>query len=132
MRRVLLTCAVRMDEPPICGDVDSVLLLQEGHAEFAVNQKLGVYYPGEDTGPTRAELEREEHARLIARDADGDSPVERALDGVEEPEEIKQPYGNSPKSSWIRYACSIDPELTEERGELMTKADLMSKYGSRL
>lgn len=44
----------------------------------------------------------------------------------------KRPYGNAPKSAWIRYGMSVDPELTEERGETMTKADLMSKYGERL
>lgn len=44
----------------------------------------------------------------------------------------KRPYGNAPKSAWIRYACAVDPEMTEERGEGMTKADLMSKYGERL
>lgn len=131
MQRVKLTSAVKHDSPYIVGDVNDILTLSAPVAVFAVANKYGVYYgdPIDDPGPTRAQLEAEEaqHGTLKTLD---ETRVEE--DKPPEPEVVKRPYGNAPKASWVRYAVSIDSELTEERAEDMTKADLMSKYGSRL
>lgn len=139
MRRVCLLQAVKMDAPfVIVGDRDSVLHLPHSAAQFAVIQGLAIFADdGEEPGPTRAQLEQQEAeiqaATLPKIGEDDDSPIKRALDGVEEPPaEPKRPYGNAPKSAWVRYACEVDENMTAERAEGMTKADLMSRYGERL
>ena len=136
MRRVKLSCAMKMDEPRIVGDKDAVIDLPDHAAQLVVKLGNGEYIGG-DLEPivTRAELEAEEHARLTELDADGDSPMKRAVDGVEEPPALevpKRPYGNAPVAAWRRYAVAVDPELSEERAEDMKKAELMSRYGTRL
>jgi hypothetical protein len=153
MRRVKLLMAVKLDNPYLVGDKGATLLLADYLADFAVRNKFGEYAGAPlEPGPARAELEAEE-ARIgtlkrlgepqeipVAKRGDGDLiPEERTVidpaglvtdPGAHEPP--KRPYGNAPKSAWIRYAVSVDPGMTEERGELMTKADLMSRYGARL
>jgi hypothetical protein len=132
MQRVRLTCAVKHDSPLIVGDKDDILTLSDAVAVFAIVNKFGVLHGGpiDNPGPTRAELEAAEaqHGTLKTLDevrTEEDQPPT-------EPEPVKRPYGNAPKSAWVRYAASVDPELSEERAEDMTKADLMSKYGTRL
>lgn len=129
MRHVRLTSAVKVDTPyPICGDPKDVLYLPDHAAVTVIKQGWGEYHgPPPEPGPSRAELERREADEERERQeivAEGGTPPE--------PEEVKRPYGNAPKSAWIRYAVSVDPELTEERAETWTKADLMSRYGERL
>lgn len=134
MQRVRLTCAVKHDSPYIVGDVNDILTLSTPVAQFAVVNKFGVYHGGEidAPGPSRSALEAEEAAIKAGGLKTLDETREAENQPPTEPEEVKRPYGNAPKSAWIRYAVSIDSELSEERAEDMTKADLMSKYGSRL
>jgi hypothetical protein len=149
MRRVKLTSAVKMDAPfIIVGDQNAVLVLDEARAAFLVVNKLGVYEGDPfDIGPTRAELEAEEariHRVPIVKREDGDLIPDKPTvidpaDLTSDPEahEPKRPYGNAPKSAWIRYAVAMSgkkgcPVITEERAEEMSKADLMSRYGERL
>ena len=129
---------MKMEQPfPIVGDKDATLRLTHPAAQLVIALGNGEYVDGgEDAGPSRADLEKAEaeiQAGTLKKigdpDSEGQAPV---FDTPDEPEVIKKPYGNAPKSAWARYACSIDKELTEERAELMTKADLMSKYGERL
>lgn len=137
MRRVRLTCSMKHDDPLVVGDKDAVMRLPDHAAAWAVAQGNAVYLEEPPKlGPTRAELEAEEHEVGTlkklgeASSQTDDSPVKRALDDAPEPP--KRPYGNAPKSAWVRYACEVDDKMTEERGEGMTKADLMSRYGERL
>lgn len=121
MRLVRLLCAMKTDN--VVGDKDAELRLPDYIAGGLVDRGNAVYLDAEPVpGPTRAELEAQEAARL-SKDA---------ADEPDEDEEVKRPYGNAPKSTWIRYACSVDPKMTQERGDGMTKADLMAKYGERL
>lgn len=138
MRKVRLTSAVKLDSPPVCGDINDEPILPTPTAAFLVNNKLAVWVGGNveieppNPGPTRAQLEAEEakHGTLKRLDDEDKVVTEPDEDKVVEPP--KKPYGNAPKSAWVRYAVAIDGELSEERAEDMTKADLMSKYGSRL
>jgi hypothetical protein len=127
MRTVRLTSAMKMDNPYIVGDIGAELTLPDHAALMVVRLNNGVYtdiVPEPMPQFTRAELERHEEAiKLKKLDApSADKPEE----------EIKRPVANAPKSTWIRYAVSVDEKLSEERAELMTKADLMSRYGERL
>jgi hypothetical protein len=137
MRHVKLLCAMKTDAPfVIVGDKDAILRLTEPAAKFAVRQGNAVYLDDDEyqSRPTRAELEFEEAKTRNAEQ------VRDTLDLPGENEEVKRPYGNAPKSAWIRYAVYADSKLdpppanpmTTERGEGLTKADLMSKYGERL
>lgn len=112
----------------IVGDANQVLHLTDPAAVFVVQLGNGVYEGDPPApGPSRAELERQEQERLS--EANTLSQVGEEPPAEEAP---KMPYGNAPKSAWIRYACAVDSELTQERAEGMTKADLMSRYGERL
>lgn len=122
MRHVRLTCAMKTDNPYIVGDADQELALPDHSAALAVRLGNAVYLDSEPKpGPTRAELEDKEEAIKLKK-LSGEPVTE---------EEIKRPVANSPKSAWIRYAAAVDENMSEERAELMTKADLMSKYGER-
>jgi hypothetical protein len=135
MRRVKLTSSVKMDTPLIVGDKDDILFVPDHVAEFAIRQRLGIYLEDEPKqGPTRAELEQQEaeiEAGTLKKIGEDDSQSDTDEEPAE-PEEVKRPYGNAPKSAWARYAALVDPEMTEERAEGMTKADLLSRYGERL
>jgi len=132
MRKVRLLAAVKTDVPYICGDKDQELRLADYTAQFAVLNKLAVYIDAEpEPGPSRAELERQEAERAAAHTLRQVSEeTSQSGPGADEPP--KRPYGNAPKSAWIRYACEVDERMTEERAELMSKADLISRYGERL
>jgi hypothetical protein len=130
MRKVRLLSAVKTDVPYICGDKDQELRLADYVATFVVLHKLAVYTDEEPVpGPSRAELEAQE-AALKLKEADADVREEKAEEGLKD--EVKRPYGNAPKSAWVRYAVAVDDKMTEERATDMTKADLMSKFGERL
>lgn len=118
MRRVKLSCAMKMDNPYIVGDAGTELCLPDHAAFLVIRLGNGVYCDGGEPKPefTRAELEAHEEAVTIGEVIE---------------EEIKRPVANSPKAAWIRYAAAVDENMSEERAELMTKADLMSKYGER-
>lgn len=150
MRRVKFTTAVKMDRPYIVADLNAELTLDDATADFAVRNKFGEYVgPPQEVGPTRAELEAAEEARLAetyktATGQDWNDPGDEP-DGQPVPEvagapdspEPKRPYGNAPKSAWADYAVKMSgikgcPVITMERAEEMSKADLMSRYGARL
>lgn len=125
MRRVRLTQAMKMDTPfLIVGDKGDILHLPHPVAQFVTTLGNGIYVDGgEKPGPSRAELEEQE-ASIQA------GTLTKV--GEETSEAPQRPYGNAPKSAWIRYACEVDDKMTPERAEAMTKADLMSRYGERL
>jgi hypothetical protein len=122
MRLVKLTSAMKTEQPfLIVGDVGSILRLPHPAAQWIVAQGNAVYADGgEEVGPTRSELEVQESQR----EADSTPDV-----GTEPP---KKPWGNAPKSAWVNHAVAVDPNMTRERAENMTRADLMSRYGERL
>jgi hypothetical protein len=134
MKRVRLLRAYKHDMPYVVGDKNAILSLPDWVAGWLVGQGSGIYLDGEpQLGPTRAELERQEE--VIRAGNLKQVGEESSQSGAEEPEETKRPYGNAPKSAWVRYAAHGDhgrPLITEERAEGMTKADLMSQYGERL
>jgi hypothetical protein len=139
-----LLTAVKMDKPYLVGDERAELMVSTSTAAWAIRNKLAEGIGGSmEVGPTRAELEAQEAARLAA------DPSTQALAFAEdrEADEVaaeddrelrpKRPYGNAPKSAWAQYAVDMGgidgcPDITIERAEEMTKADLMSRYGARL
>ncbi len=127
VRQVRIIQAVKTDHPfVIIGDVNDTLLLPEYAADWAVTQGYAV-----ETGVIPVV---QTHADLIP---DKPRVIDPAVlvsdpDAHEEPEPPKRPYGNQPKSMWATYAAAVDPDMTVERAEGMTKADLMSQYGERL
>jgi hypothetical protein len=135
MQRVKLTSAVKSDDPFIVmGDAGDTLTLITPAAEWVVRQGNGEFVGGEidKPGPSRAELEAAEAQHGTLKPLGDDDKVVEPEDDDKVVEPPKKPYGNAPKSAWARYAADVDPEMTLERAEDMTKADLMSKYGSRL
>src|ERR1700691_3865513 len=127
MRRVRLTHAMKMDDPLVVGDTNQELRLPDYVAAMVVKLGNGVYLDGEpQLGPVRAEKEEKIAAGTLTQVSEESSQSEPA-----EREEVKKPYGNAPKSAWVRYACAVDEKMSEERAEGMTKADLMSRYGER-
>lgn len=49
-----------------------------------------------------------------------------------EPAEIPMPTAADSKARWIRWAMQSDPALTAQKAAVMTKANLMNRYGERL
>jgi hypothetical protein len=124
------------------GDAGAQFLVEDDVAAEAVASGLLEYTPGD-----------EHNTAVPVYDPDADSPIQHALDEVPEderpremtieeryaelsdgtpaePEELKRPYGNRPKSEWVDYAISKGHDPDEATG--LTKADLMSLYGERL
>jgi hypothetical protein len=63
---------------------------------------------------------------------DASTPV-APVESPAEPERPKQPNKAGPGSSrdeWISYAKQVDPELTDERAQSMTRAELITAYGA--
>lgn len=154
MSRIRLLTAVKMDSPALVGDENDVLTVTQDAGKFAVSHGLAEWIDWEkEPKPlfTRADLERHEAEVAAAAQAaasagslqkmqfpgeeqkpEPPADVPEVTEAVQGEEPLKRPYGNAPKSAWQRYACAVDSELTPERAETMTKADLMSKYGERL
>lgn len=130
MRAVRIIQAVALFSPyVIVGDLGALLCLPDAAGEFAVTQGYAV-----DTDPANlpppAPVQGPDTAGTLSKLGEESSQAE-----PEEPEEAeppKKPYGNAPKSAWAAYAAAVDPEMTVERAEGLTKADLMSRYGERL
>lgn len=40
-----------------------------------------------------------------------------------------RPPVNAPKNEWVGYAVAVDPKLTVDDADAMTKNDLIEKYG---
>jgi hypothetical protein len=129
VRQVRIIQAVKTDHPfVIIGDVNDTLLLPEYEADWAVTQGYAAY-----TGITFEEA-KEQNAQQVADILDVPREVSSQSEPEEpaEPEPPKRPYGNAPKSSWVAYVVAVEPEMTVERAEGMSKADLMSGWGQRL
>ena len=150
MYEVQLITAVNLFEPyRICGDIGDKLFLTEEAAAFAVQQKLAmecgevpglpqyeeIVPPPEPVGTLQKMNFAPEHPDEPVRPdlIEDDSPVQRALDGVEEPVPLtlKKPDGRTSQKGWAAYAVAMDPDLTTERAEGMSKQELMSQYGGR-
>lgn len=131
MRTVKLIQAVKHDSPFIVGDVNATLDLPDDAADFAVTQGFGVYTAQNIPVVQHEPLIPEERKIIDPRDLLGPDGQAEA-DEAEEPEPPKRPYGNAPKSAWAAYAAAVDPDMTIERAEGMSKNDLLSQYGSRL
>lgn len=116
--------------------------LSEEAAAWAVRHNFAIYYslpravqpltkvldPPPDPEPIPLVKRSED---LIPETPSKLDPVDLVTD-PEAPKPMKRPYGNAPKNAWIDYAVSVDEGLTRERAEMMTKSDLMSRYGERL
>lgn len=156
MRNFMLTQAMNLYEPyRICGDANTIIELSDEAAAFARQQGYGTLYgdaalpsyeeivpPPEPVG-TLQKMNFENvspplpddpvvHEPSSHPDAE-DSPIQRALDNVPEPEPatLKKPDGRNTQKVWAAWAVANDPDLTIERAEGMSKQDLMSQYGGR-
>jgi hypothetical protein len=119
--------AVKTDSPyVITGDAGAIIDLPAPAADWAVTQQYAVY----EGGVIPAIPEVREVSSQPDPDSEGQATVFDTPD--EEPEPPKRPYGNAPKSAWVAYAIAVRPELTQERAEGMSKADLMGEFGQRL
>lgn len=61
---------------------------------------------------------------LVRVNADG-GPFEA------EPEELKRPADSASKAAWVGYARAVDPDLSVDDADAMTKNDLIEMYGSK-
>jgi len=133
-----------MDDPyVIVGDANSVIQLHAAAADWAVTQKYAVYEGAQEIPVVQREPLIPDKPKVIdPADLVSDPEAHQTPDDGFPPsgdgslapkqEVPKRPYGNQPKSMWITYATAVDPDLTAERAEGMSKADLMSRYGERL
>lgn len=71
--------------------------------------------------------------QLTRVSADGSQYEEPADDDAEpaEPAEPAAPAKSAVKDEWIGYARSVDPDLSIDDADAMTKNDLIEKYGPK-
>ncbi len=132
MVTIRLTSAVKMDAPFfITGDAGSRIQLSSEAADWAVTQKLAVYEGAQEIPVVQREpLIPDERKVIDPADLVSDPEAHQEPESAKEPP--KRPYGNAPKSAWVEYVVAIEPDMTRERAETMSKADLMSGWGQRL
>jgi hypothetical protein len=134
---VKLVQAVKHDSPLVVGDIGATLLLEDEAAEFAVTQGFGIYLPGSIPIVALEPLIPDKPKVIDPRDLLGpegqkEADEARDADSPEPPAKPKRPYGNAPKSAWVEYVVAIEPDMTFERADGMSKSDLMSGWGQRL
>lgn len=147
MRAVRLTRANGLNER-VQGDANTVRFLEDGEADFLVNElKMAVYAPEHDPHPsftasgvqeapaatTERGLTYEEAAQELTQLTEeyglyDDEPVQDSAPLV-------QPWTTHSKAKWIEWALhgshgqpAPDPETVAG----LTKNELMSRYGERL
>lgn len=81
----------------------------------------------EELAGLRAELARVQAALAEAEKA-APAEAEDVKEPVAEPEPLKRPAVNDPKDAWAAYARSVDPDLTVDDTNAMTKAQLIDRY----
>lgn len=81
----------------------------------------------EELAGLRAELARVQ-AALAEKEKAAPAEAEDVKEPVAEPEPLKRPAVNDPKDAWAAYARSVDPDLTDEDTNAMTKAQLIDRY----
>lgn len=134
MVAVRVVQAIKTDDPyVITGDAGAIIDLPAPAADWAVTQQYAVYessvIPVNKTGP---DLIPDKPKVIDPADLVSDPEAHEEPEEPTEPAPPKRPYGNAPKSAWVSYAIAVRPELTQERAEGMSKADLMSEFGQRL
>lgn len=50
---------------------------------------------------------------------------------VDEPVELVAPAKSATKDEWVGYALKVDPDLTVDEADAMTKNDLFEMYGAK-
>jgi hypothetical protein len=63
-----------------------------------------------------------QRGQLVRVDSNGE-PFETSTEGP------KRPAANASKNDWVGYALFIDPTLTVDDADAMTRNDLAEKYG---
>lgn len=84
----------------------------------------------EELAGLRAELARVQAALAEAEKAAPAEPEseDEKPDEDEQAEPLKRPAVNDPKDAWAAYARSVDPDLTVDDTNAMTKAQLIDRY----
>lgn len=67
-----------------------------------------------------------DRGELVRVNADGSAYTDAAVD-----ESPKRPADSASKTAWVGYARAVDPELSVDDADAMTKNDLIEKYGSK-
>lgn len=73
------------------------------------------------------QLSRRELTRVA--NAEGDPYDEQGT--ASEPRVPVAPAKNASKADWVAYALKVDPELTADDADAMTRDDLVEMYGSK-
>ena len=67
--------------------------------------------------------------QLVRVDENGDPWTDQAAGPADDG--LVRPPVNAPKNEWVGYAVAVDPDLTIDDADAMTKNDLIEKYGSK-
>lgn len=67
--------------------------------------------------------------RLV--NADGTPLVEGEPAPVAEPQVPKEPGKSASKADWVAYALAVDPDITDEDAQAMTRDGLVELYGTK-
>lgn len=133
MRAVRITRACWLNDR-VNGDPGSIRTLDDAEAYEAVEvHKVAVYAPEHDSVPLHGrtpgwtDFSAELHSEP-APAADGWLMPE--AEPAEPPAEMKRPYGNASKATWIDWAVHNGADPDEIAG--WTKNELMGRYGERL
>jgi hypothetical protein len=68
--------------------------------------------------------------QLVRVDENG-GPYEPEPAKAAEPAGPGRPPVNATKNEWVGYAVAVDPDLTVDDADAMTKNDLIEKYGAK-
>jgi hypothetical protein len=67
--------------------------------------------------------------RLV--NADGTPLADGEPEPAAEPEPPKEPGKSASKEAWVAYALAIDPDITDEDAQAMTRDGLAELYGTK-
>ena len=122
---------MKMDNPPVVGDIGAKIYLPDIVAASVVVAGNGVYVDGDDHDlPDRLTHDLPGTLTHVGEETSQPEPEPEG----ESSEPPKRPYTNAPKSAWVEYAShpATPKNISAERAEGMTKVDLISRYDERL
>ena len=80
----------------------------------------------------QSQVTRHQLVRVANADADPYVAPEAAPDdGLAKDDGPKPPAKNASKNDWVGYALKVDPDLTVDDADAMSRDDLVEKYGSK-
>lgn len=125
---------VRKFDLPLPWPIEDKLTKGQIHEVSDPDDASSVVAP--EDSPVVAEREGREAARVVSSEPKPESPTEVPGRRDEEPgtdehtpaveEPVKRPAANAPKADWVTFARSVDPDLSEDDAQGMTKTELQN------